>query len=125
MVDTRSGSGSWTQLWGIGTQDGAEVTPMQGSSEFGYTNNVWEAGINFDVDTDALADFPAALSNETQQSSNQPGAVDIDFNLAQAHARGELLFTYARYGSEVDVVMVDDTLHSRVTPEQLAELLSS
>ena len=112
LVEAGSGGvgtgGGWSELWKIGVHDGPDVTPWQGASEFGYSSNVWEAGINFDVDTDTEADFPAGLSNQTQQNSDNPGAVDIDFDLGQAHARGESVLKYARYGSEVDVVMVDN-----------------
>ncbi|PRQ06334.1 hypothetical protein [Enhygromyxa salina] len=112
LVEASSGGvgSSWTELWQIGDHDGAGVTGMAGSSEFGYTSNSWEAGISHDVDTDGDVDFPAALSNESTQYSNKPGAVDIDFYLAQGHDRGECVLRYARYGSEVDVVMVDNTL---------------
>lgn len=123
VVSAVSAEDTWHPVWQIGKEDGA-VNPIDGAAEFPATES-WVTEFNYTVGSDLdpieSPSMPGYIGaqNVCAYASGRPCTdttqkLNINFDLACSYDPGELMLTYARYGSESDKVYLDGTLVNTV-----------
>lgn len=113
-------------IWQIGFPHG-DMNPIDGSAEYPangkiYTSPQFIYDVGSDLDPINAPEFPGYIApkNVCDIAPGRPCTdtavqIDINFTLDCDYADGELTLIYDRYGSEADIIFLDDTAIATVS----------